>query len=136
MKTFPLELYALDKCAFNGPCEFLVIPTVDGEFGILASHEPVVVAIVAGELRYTADGQTTVLAVGDGFIEITENEVYVMVDFAERADQIDMIRAEAAKKRAEERLQAQNDARSVAHAEAALARAMARLRVGGKNSIH
>ena len=136
MKTFPLEIYALDKTAFVGPCESLVVPAMDGEFGVLAGHEPVVIAITAGELRYTAGGETVALAVGEGFMEVTELEVYVLVDFAEKADEIDVIRAEAAAKRAQERIQAQKDARSVAHAEAALARAIARLRVGGKNAIH
>ena len=132
MKTFPLEIYAIDKQAYVGPCESLIIPAMDGEFGVLANHEPVVVAITSGELRYTVSGETTVLAVGDGFIEVSENEVYVMVDFAERADEIDRIRAEAAEKRAREKLRARKDALGVAHAEAALARALTRLRVAGK----
>lgn len=136
MKTFPLEIYAIDKKVFDGPCESLTIPATDGEFGVLANHVPVVVAIEPGELRYTAGGETTVLAVGAGFIEVSEKEVYVMVDFAERADEIDLIRAQAAAERAQDKLRAKRDALAVAHAEAALARALARLRVGGRNSIH
>lgn len=132
MKTFPLEIYAIDKSAYVGPCESLTFPAMDGEYGVLANHEPAVVAIVAGELRYTVGGETTDLAVGEGFIEITEQEVYVMVDFAERADEIDMIRAKAAAQRAEEKIRAHRDAIAVAHAEAALARAIARLKVGAK----
>ena len=129
MKTFPLEIYAMDKTAFKGQCESLTVPAMDGEFGVLADHEPIVIAIQAGELRYTADGKTEVLAVGDGFMEITELEVYIMVDFAERADEIDMIRAQRAAERAQEKIKAQQDARAVAHAEAALARAIARMNV-------
>ena len=136
MKSFPFELYAIDKTAYKGPCEMLTIPALDGEYGVMADHEPVVVAITSGELRYTVDGETTILAVGEGFIEVTEDEVFVLVDFAERADEIDMIRAQAAAQRAEEKLRAKRDARAVAHAEAALARAIARLKVGGKNAIH
>ncbi len=136
MKSFTLEIIAIERLAYRGGCESLVIPTFDGEFGILASHEPSVVAVVPGELRYTVDGQTTVLAVGEGLAEITEREVNIIVDFAERADEIDLIRAKAAADRARDKIRAQRDARSVAHAEAALARAIARLRVGGRNSIH
>lgn len=136
MKTFPLEIYAIDHQSYKGPCELLVLPAMDGEFGVMAGHEPICIAVRAGELRYTVEGETTILAVGDGFVEITENEVFVFVDFAERADEIDMIRAKAAAERAEERIRARKDARSVAHAEAALARAIARLRVGGRNGIH
>ncbi len=136
MKTFSLEIVAIERVAYSGPCESLVIPATDGEFGIMAGHEPAVVAVVAGELRYTVEGETTILAVGDGFIEVTEKAVHVMVDFAERADEIDMIRAQAAADRAKDRIKARSDARTTAHAEAALARAIARLRVGGKNAIH
>lgn len=136
MSTFPVDIIAIDKVAYSGPCESLVIPAMDGEMGILAGHVPEVVAIQAGELRYTIDGNTTILAVGDGFMEISDTGVNVMVDFAERADEIDMIRAQAAADRARERIQAHKDAQTVAHAEAALARAIARLRVGGQNSIH
>ena len=136
MSTFPLEIIAIDKVAYKGDCDLLTIPAMDGEFGVMANHEPVVVAIHAGELRYTVNGATEILAVGDGFMEVTEKEVYVLVDFAERADEIDMIRAKAAAARAEERIKAHKDAVAVAHAEAALARAVARLRVGGKNAIH
>ena len=132
MQTFPLEIYATDKTAYKGPCELMTIPATDGEYGIMALHEPVVVAIVSGELRYTVNGETTILAVGNGFVEVTENEVFVIVDFAERADEIDLIRAEAAAKRAEEKLRAKRDAIAVAHAEAALARAITRIRVAGR----
>ena len=136
MNTFPLEIIALNRVAYQGPCESLVIPAPDGEVGIMAGHVPVFIAIAAGELRYTLDGQTTILAVGDGFLDVDESRAVVLVDFAERADEIDMIRAQAAAERAKERIQAHQDARTVAHAEAALARAIARIRVGGKNAIH
>ncbi len=136
MRTFTLDIIAIERVAFHGPCESLVIPTFDGEFGILAGHEPCVVAVVPGELRYTSGGSTTILAVGEGLAEITGRTVNIIVDFAERADEIDMIRAQAAADRARDRLRAQADARAVAHAQAALARAIARLRVGGKNAIH
>jgi F-type H+-transporting ATPase subunit epsilon len=129
MKTFPLEIYAIDHMSYKGPCEMLVLPAMDGEFGVMADHEPICIAVRAGELRYTVNGETTILAVGDGFVEITESDVFVFADFAERADEIDQIRAEAAAKRAEEKIQAKKDARTVAHAEAALARAIARLNV-------
>jgi F-type H+-transporting ATPase subunit epsilon len=129
MKTFPLEIYAIDHQSYCGPCEMLVLPAMDGEFGVMADHEPICIALKAGELRYTVGGETTILAVGDGFVEITESDVFVFADFAERADEIDMIRARNAAQRAEERIRAKKDARTVAHAEAALARAIARMSV-------
>ncbi len=132
MKDFPLEIYAIDHMSYKGPCQILILPAMDGEFGVMANHEPLCIAVQAGELRYTVDGETTILAVGDGFVEITEKKVVVFVDFSERADEIDMIRAKAAAERAEERIRAKKDAQTVAHAKAALARAVARLRVGGR----
>lgn len=129
MNSFDLALLATDRKVYTGPCESLIVPAIDGEYGIQAHHEPVVLALHAGELRYTVNGKTEVLAVGDGFAEVTEDQVVVLTDFAERADEIDLIRAEAAKKRAEERLRSRRDALTVAHAQAALARAVARIKV-------
>lgn len=131
-KTFTLELYATDRKFYTGPCESLVVPAIDGEYGILAGHEPVVLALHTGELRYTINGKTEDVAVGDGLVEVTGSEVVVLTDFAERADEIDLIRAEAAKARAEERIRAQRDAVVVAHAQAALSRAITRIRVSSR----
>jgi F-type H+-transporting ATPase subunit epsilon len=129
MKTFPLEILAVDKVFYSGPCEMLVVPATDGELGIMAGRQPVVAAIHAGELRVTKPGGEKILAaVGAGLIEVTENDVTVLVDFAEYADEIDEVRAKEAKERAEEAIRSQTDAHRVAHAEAALSRAMARLR--------
>jgi F-type H+-transporting ATPase subunit epsilon len=132
MKTFRLELYATDRAFYSGPCEFMVIPAGDGEYGVLAGHEPVVLAVHAGELRFTAEGKQRVLAVGDGFADITGDLVTVLTDFAENADEVDLMRARAAKARAEDRIKAHKDAVSVAHAQAALSRAIARIKVSSR----
>jgi F-type H+-transporting ATPase subunit epsilon len=131
-RTFKLELLATDRVFYTGPCELLVIPAIDGEYGIMAGHEPVVLALMAGGLRYTVNGKTEEAAVGDGLVEVTGERVNVLTDFAERADEIDLIRAQAAKARAEERIKARKDAVSVAHAQAALSRAIARIRVSSR----
>ena len=136
MTSFDLSLLATDRKFYTGPCESLIVPAIDGEYGILANHEPVVLALNAGELRYTVGGKTEVLAVGDGFVKVTENQVVVLTDFAERADEIDLLRAETAKKRAEERIRARRDALAVAHAQAALARAVARIKVYSVSQHH
>ena len=129
MKTFTLRIAAIRRNFYTGPCESLVFTTLDGMVGILADHLPTVYAVSAGELRYTVNGKTQVLAVGDGMARVAGDKVTILVDFAERADEIDGIRAKEAKERAEARLRAKNDAASVAHAEAALSRAIARLAV-------
>jgi F-type H+-transporting ATPase subunit epsilon len=132
MKTFKFELYATDRVFYNGPCESLVIPAGDGEFGVLYGHEPVVLAVHAGELRFTADGKLYEVAVGDGIAEVTGEQVTLLTDFAEYSDEIDLIRAQAAKARAEDRIKAQKDSVSVAHAQAALSRAIARIKVSSR----
>lgn len=140
MSTFKLNIVALDKVFYDGLCEALTIPAVDGEKGILASHEPMVMALAAGELRFTADGQEQVAAVGDGFVEITGEKVVVITDFAQRPEEIDVERAARAKERAEERIREKKSQVEFAHSQAALARAIARMKVAkkhtGMNSIH
>ena len=103
--------------------------TIDGMVGILADHVPTVYAVSAGELRFTANGETKVLAVGDGLARVAGDKVAILVDFAELASEIDAIRAKDAADRAEATIRAHQDARAVANAEAALSRAMARLKV-------
>ena len=103
--------------------------TIDGMVGILADHVPTVYAVSAGELRFTVNGETKVLAVGDGLARVAGDKVTILVDFAELASEIDAIRAKDAAERAEATIRAHQDARAVANAEAALSRAMARLKV-------
>ena len=132
MKTFNLRISAIRRYFYTGPCESLVFTTLDGMVGILANHVPTVYAVTAGELRFTVNGETQVLAVGDGMARVAGDKVTILVDFAELASEIDAIRARAAKERAEAQIQAHQDAHSVARAEAALSRAMARLKVAQK----
>ena len=137
MSTFNLQVVALDKVFYDGDCESLTIPAVDGEKGILASHEPVVMAITAGEMRFTANGQQQIAAVGCGFAEITGSKVVVITDFAQKPEEINIERAERAKVRAEEQIREKKSQIEFAHSQAELARAMARLKVakrrGGRN---
>ena len=136
MTTFNLRISAIRRDFYTGPCESVVFHTLDGMIGILANHEPTVFAITAGELRFTVDGETQILAVGDGLARVAGDKVTILVDFAELASEIDEIRAKDAVERAEAVIRAHEDAKAVANAEAALSRAMARLKVvqhaGGK----
>ena len=132
MKTFNMRISAIRRDFYTGPCESLVFTTLDGMVGILANHVPTVYAVTAGELRFTVNGETQVLAVGDGMARVAGDKVTILVDFAELASAIDAVRARAAKERAEAQIQAHQDAHSVARAEAALSRAMARLKVAQK----
>lgn len=87
-----------------------------------------VTAIEPGELRYKTNGKWEPAAVGAGFAEVKPDYVILLVGFAEHPEEIDRKRAEAAKKRAEERLRQKQSIHEYYHSKAALARAMARLK--------
>lgn len=135
MSTFNLHVVALDKVFYDGPCDALTLPAVDGEKGVLASHEPMVMAITAGEMRITAGGEQLVAAVGCGFAEITGDKVVVITDFAMKPEEIDIEHAERVKVRAEERMREKRSQVEFAHSQAELARAMAKLKVAKRSGV-
>ena len=126
-KTFLLEIVTPEKQFFTGQVESLILPAVDGSYGVQAGHEPVVTAIEPGEARYLADGQWHDLVVTQGFAEIMSDYAVVLVSAAERPEDIDATRAERAKERAEERLRQHESRQEYIRSKAALARATARL---------
>lgn len=133
MSTFHLEIVATDKVFYRGDCDFLVFPGLDGEHGILSNHEVMVSAVKAGELHYKVGDTTYFDAVGDGLVEVLSDKVVLICDFAERPEDIDTKRAQLAKERAEERLKMHQSDIDFAHSQAAIARAMARLKVANRN---
>ena len=129
-KTFKLEIVTPERVVLKQDAASLVVPGARGSLGILADHAPLMAELTIGEVRVRgADGRETRLAVSGGFVEIAKNTVRVLADTAERAEDIDIARAETAKKRAEERLRSRARDIDLARAEAALKRALARLRV-------
>ena len=126
--TFYLEIITPERQFYIGPAQALVLPIVDGEMGVYAGHEPAATALEPGELRYKVDDVWEPAAVGAGFAEIKPDYVILLASFAERPEEIDRKRAEAAKARAEERLRQKQSIQEYHHSKAALARAMARLK--------
>ena len=110
----------------------LVLPAIDGYMGVEAGHEPVVTAVVPGELKYRSEGAWTHAVVSQGLAEIMPDRVMVLTTSAERPEEIDWKRAEAAKERAEERLRQKLSIQEYYNSKAALARAMARLKAARK----
>ena len=131
-KTFYLEITASDRKFYNGECEMMIFPAIDGQQGILPNHESMVTAVKAGELRFKVNGEWKEAAVGDGF-EIMPEFVVLLADTVEWPDEIDIRRAKEAKERAQERLRQKESQREYYHSKAALSRAMARLKVTGKH---
>ena len=132
-KTFQLEIIASDHPFYKGECEMLVFPGIDGEYGILAGHEEMVTCVGAGELRYQLDGIWKYAAVSAGFVEITPKKVILLADTVERPEEIDTNRATEAKLRAEEKLRQKQSTQEYYQTQAALNRAMSRLKVSNKN---
>lgn len=124
-----LEIVTAERVVLSDDVDQVNAPTKDGRVGILPRHEPLLTILDVGELDIIKDGVSTPYAVSGGFMEVLPNRVTILADTVERADEIDEARAEAARRRAEERkAQSQSD-RDAVLAEADLRRALVRLRV-------
>lgn len=132
MNSFILNITASSGEFYQGSCESMVLPVKDGVYGVQAGHSPVLVAIHMGMLKLTVDGETREILVGDGIAEVTPTFVLLLVDSAERPEDIDKNRAEAARIRAEERLQHKQSMHEYYQTKIALDRAMQRLQTAAK----
>lgn len=125
-----LEIVTIEGVVFSGDVDMVVAPGTEGELGILPRHAPLITALTYGELRVRRGEDVDCYAIGGGYMEVLPNEVTVMADSAERADQIDLERAEAARRRAEAGLKDRSQTEvDFAKAEAALRRSMVRIKV-------
>ncbi|AEF95446.1 ATP synthase epsilon chain [Desulfotomaculum nigrificans CO-1-SRB] len=127
-KTQRLDIVTPEKVVFSEEIDFIVAPGADGELGILPEHAPLVTALKIGVMRVQQDGKFFKVAVSGGFMEVKNSRVVVLADTAERADEIDVERARAAKQRAEQRLASKSPDIDVARAEIALHKAINRLK--------
>lgn len=127
--TFMLEIVTPEERLFKDEAQFVVVPEVYGELGVMRNHAPMIAALGVGIMRYTdASGAIKKVALSGGFMEVMNNEVRVLAETAERGSQIDVLRAKAALERAEARLAAKAADTNMARAEAALQRALNRLK--------
>jgi len=110
--------------------DMVVAPGSEGSLGILPGHAQLISLLANGELRVKKGGNEESLVVFGGFVEVNKDKVIILADTAERASEIDLERAEAARERAENAKRNQKDRVSAADAEAALRRAAIRLRIG------
>ena len=128
-RTFFLEVVTPERTFFSGECLSMVLPTLDGLYGVLAGHEPMVTAVESGVLKYrTEDGQWHFAAVSRGFAEVMPEYVILLVSTAEHPSEIDEQRARKAMERAEQRLHTLSTNREeYGFAQQAFERARARL---------
>lgn len=127
-----LEVVTPKGAVVSEDVNIVTAPGFAGEFGVLANHAPFLSTIKIGSLRYQQDGKEEELMISGGFCEVSNNKITFLVETAERGHEIDVDRALRAKERAEKRLlQARDQQEKIdrARAEAALQRALARLKI-------
>lgn len=132
-KSFHLEIIASDRIFYEGECEHLVITAIDGLIGIMHGHEPMVTSLPTGELKYMVNGQWHYAAISEGFIEVMPEYSIILADSCELPEEIDIKRAEEARERAEEMLRQKQSIMEYYHTQAALNRAMNRLKISQKH---
>lgn len=126
MATLQVELVTADGPVLSTEADFIVAPGGDGELGVLPRHIPLLTPLRTGEVMVRHGGEEEHLFVSGGFLEVLPDRVVILADVAERAEEIDHARAEAARRRAQELL---DENRENAEAAAALERAIFRMRV-------
>jgi F-type H+-transporting ATPase subunit epsilon len=125
-----LEIVTVEGTEFDEDVNMVIAPGSEGVLGILPRHTPLITTLTYGELQIKKEGQPDqFFAIGGGFMEIRPYHVIVMADSAERAEEIDIDRAKAARQRAEDLLSRTDEQVDFSRAEAALRRSAARLKV-------
>jgi F-type H+-transporting ATPase subunit epsilon len=131
-ETIQLEIVTPERLVVNDTAEYIEIPGKTGYLGVLPGHAPLITELAVGEISYTNSGKTKRLAVAWGFAEVLQNKVTILAETAEKAEEIDTARAQAARQRAEEALR-KAGVEGDKNAQSALDRANARLDVAGKS---
>lgn len=127
--TLKLEIVTPEAVVYSEDVDMVVLPGAEGELGVYPMHVPLMTQVVPGEVAVRKGGQETLLAVGEGFVEITPQRVSILTDMAVKADGIDEAAVEEARRRAEARLREKLSDEESAAVTAALARTAAQLRV-------
>ena len=126
---FHLEVVTAERSVFSEDVDAVTVPGTDGELGILPRHTTLLTALSFGNLHIRFGAEEVDIAVGGGFLEVRPDKVVVLADMAERAEDIDVTRAESARARAAELIALGPATVDLIRAEASLRRAEARLRV-------
>ena len=129
MSGIKLDIVTAERVVFSDDVDVIVAPGIDGQLGILPRHAPLMTMLEPGELRVRKGVEEFSLAVSGGFLEVRPDRVIVLADTAERVEEIDIARAEEAKRRAQEELRRPAPEVDATRAEAALRRSLARLKV-------
>ncbi|MCC3379441.1 F0F1 ATP synthase subunit epsilon [Paenibacillus farraposensis] len=131
MSTYLLEIVTPERLVYSEQVNSISVRGSEGDLGILPGHLPLVTPLKIAPIYIKIGGQTEVIAVNGGFIEVRKDKVVVLAESAERSEDIDVERARAARERAELRLQSKQEQIDQHRAEVALQRALNRLNVTG-----
>jgi F-type H+-transporting ATPase subunit epsilon len=133
---FQCDIVTQERTVFSGEADYVSLPGTEGRMGVLPNHSPMLTGLDFGEVMVRAAGTEQFFAIGGGFAEILPTRVIVLADSAERADEIDLERAEQARGRAEQAMKegVPADAARYAQIEAALKRARIRIDVGRRRA--
>jgi F-type H+-transporting ATPase subunit epsilon len=130
-----LQIVSADRSLVNETVDEVEIPGADGYFAVLPGHTPLLALLGAGELWYRQGSEKVYLSIAFGFAEVQPDRVTILAQIAEKAEEIDVARAEAAKKRAEERLAQATADMDFARARLALLKSLIRLQVSTQARI-
>ena len=131
---FQAHILSADRDFYQGPCISMIAPTIDGQLGVMAHHISVVTGILPGKLSCTLpDGKVLTALVSHGLLRVENNDVLVLVDSAERPDEIDIARARRAAEEAREELLHEQSWQEYLQTQANLSRAMNRLKAAGNH---
>ena len=130
--SFELEIVTPDRLLLKEQVDEVQIPGSEGYFGVLPGHTPMLASLAVGEMWYRKGQEVTYLSLAFGFCEVLPDRVTILAQLAERAEDIDVQRAEEAKRRAEERLRNASDV-DYERARTALVKSLARLQVSTRS---
>jgi len=133
-KLFNLKIFTPEREFFNGDVEAVSADAIDGNVMILADHAPFIMPLSIGNISIKINDEWEKSVNSEGFLEVRRDGVVMFVQTCEHPDEIDERRAEEARKRAEEKLRQKQSMSEYKQSKIALARAMARLQTGGKDS--
>ena len=136
MEKINFKIATPEKVVFKNEVDQITLPTMDGEITVLPNHIPLISVLKPGEIKVVMGKEEVSMAVSGGFIEVLSDKVVVLADTAERAEELDLEKAEAAKKRAQDVLtEKKYDAKEFAAVNSMLEKEIVRLRVAKKHRV-
>lgn len=133
--SLELQVVTPERLLLREQVDEVEIPGSEGYFGVLPGHTPLLASLMVGEMWYRKGQEKTYLSIAFGFAEVLPDRVTILAQLAERADEIDIERAEAARKRAEDRLAQQQSSIDYERARTALLKSMTRLQVSARIGV-